>query len=273
MGTNERTIVMVRHRKKPERTMAKYMEHNVKVLKPDEVVYVSDEPFTKTWKRCLEIAKEKDFEHCFMVDSDIYIINGEYVQECLNTDFYLEFEVHDKFTGPRVCGFHYYNKPTMDGMAEYMTDKDFMASKEWLEDAEWATIRRYCIENGYGEKERIGGFFKRDQTAALHDYNQYFKDIFYKYVYRSWRVTEDRAAKHIGQWEHTTDKDFFVAREGLKWGLENPLENFTQSQGLLHTDVDKAFWALGVEEKSDMVSSEEIASMKAHAEANGCILH
>jgi len=273
MDINPDTIIIVRHRKRPERTLKKYMENNIEVLKPGEVIYVCDEPITKAWMRCLSIAKEKRFEHCFMVDSDIYLINADYLRECLNTDFYMEFEVCDKFTGARVCGLHYYDKPTMDGMAEYMYNEAFLASSDWIVAPEWTTIRRYCIEHGYGEKERKGGFFKRDQTVALHDYNQYFKDIFYKYAYRSWRVSRERAEKHIESWADVTDKDFLVARQGLIWGLAHPPGHFTKDKGLLHADIEDAFSALGVEEKPAMVSEEEITSMKEHAiAAYGCIM-
>jgi hypothetical protein len=258
-----RILLVIRHREEWERTFDLYKEHNINALNPDEVVCVTGEPFSETWKSCLRVCKDIDFDHCFMTDADVYLLNPDYLLGCLGNDFYMEYKFIDKFRGDHIGAIHYYDKNTMDGMYQYLSDDETINSKRYFLDSEWATIRQYCVDNGYGNKEKNGVFNQTEQVVALHDYNQYYEHIFYKYVFRGWRslVTKENIKHYIKIWNNSQDKDLVVARHGLIWSLENDNEKYEKDSKLMENDILNGFLELNVNEKDKTVCQEEIEEM------------
>lgn len=254
-------LIVVRHRKEKERSMDVFIDNNLKLLKPNKVIYIAEEPFSNTWRECIRRCKEIDFKHCLMMDADTYIIEREYVLDNLNTDFYSEFCFYDKFRGKHIGGLHYYNKETMDGLYEYFKQDELFKTDLWFLDSEWATIRQFCIDNGYGKKEKKGGFNRKEKIILFHDYCQYRKDIVYKYVYRGWRDNRKQSLGYINEWSRHEDEDFIMAAKGLEWALNTDTKNFKSNDGIMKKDIKVLLES--IKEKNKEVTPEEINKMLA----------
>ncbi len=237
-------ILAVRHHQ--ERTYPFFATVNAELLGADKVLSFTGQPFFNTLKKMLETLAEEDDDYFLTVDADMLITGREIVLSYLLRHYdYVDFHVFDKFRGTQQGGPHLYSKRMIHAMAE--TRRKIAHEQEFIKRPEGYT-KMLALQ-----REGLRGCVER-QVVAHHDYAQYHKDLFYKYIYRGWRTRMQDAQKWFEQWEKQQDIDFQVAKKAIEWSWEHPLTLFPQ--GLSKTQA--FFETFGFVEKPARIERSEL---------------
>ncbi|NJN45728.1 MAG: hypothetical protein HC808_03735 [Candidatus Competibacteraceae bacterium] len=246
-------ILAVRYRH--ERTHPLFAEANAKLLGADRVLTFTGEPFFNTFREMLATLVEQDDDRFLTVDADMLVTDGETVRSYLTLEYdYVDFHVVDKFRGIQQGGPHFYSKRMLQAMVE--ARHDIAHEQEFIKRPEGYTKGVALYRSGY--KPHI-----EKSAVAHHDYAQFRRDLFYKYLYRGWRTSREDAQTWFAQWAQEQDVDFQVARAAMEWSWRHPLADFPQ--GITKDQVRELFESLGFTEKPSRVGHSELPPAIQHA--------
>jgi hypothetical protein len=89
------------------------------------------------------------------------------------------------------------------------------------------------------------------RLIGIHDYGQFRKHIFHKFIYRAWREHRKSILQLNTLWANHPDPDFRVASKGLTYGLNHPPNHIG------HAEVSDLTKDICIIEKSNSVSHAE----------------
>ncbi|MEZ5581428.1 MAG: hypothetical protein R3F37_00310 [Candidatus Competibacteraceae bacterium] len=231
-----------------ERTHPLFAEANAKLLNADRVLTFTGQPFFDTFGAMLETLVEQDDDRFLTVDADMLVTDSETVRRYLTPEYdYVDFHVVDKFRGIQQGGPHCYSKRMLHAMAE--ARRDIAHEQEFIKRPEGYTKGVALYRSGF--KPHV-----ERRAVAHHDYAQYRRDVFYKYLYRGWRTSPEDAHAWFAQWAHEHDADFQVARTAMEWGWQHPLADFPR--GITKDQVSALFDSLAFTEKSSPIEHAEL---------------
>ncbi|MEE4380258.1 MAG: hypothetical protein V2J55_22450 [Candidatus Competibacteraceae bacterium] len=239
-------ILAVRHHH--ERTHPLFAQVNAESLDADKVLKFTGQPFFNTFREMLETLVEQDDDYFLTVDADMLITDSETVRSYLTTEYdYVDFHVVDKFRGIQQGVPHLYSKRMLHAMVE--ARRDIAHEQEFIKRPEGYTKGVALYRSGF--KPHI-----EKRAVAHHDYAQYRRDVFYKYLYRGWRTQREDAQTWFARWEAEQDLDFQVAKTAMEWSWQHPLSDFPQ--GMTKDGARTLFENLDLAEKPSRIEHSEL---------------
>lgn len=235
-----------------ERSADMFIEYNKSVLSYDFCQTITSPTHYEMVCNMIDWAKDIDFDYLIAVDADAYIIDTTPLYNNFDKIFCHFYNI-DAFrkSSLRPCAIHLYSKEFMNLMSE--------VPKEELDGyrfayPEGAFIDRIHKQLGIRKRARDFNF------VGTHDYCQYRKDIFYKYVLRAWRQKR-LPAEWKSAWIQDGSYDSQAALEGCQLGLNIKPHDINKEA------IYSAFKALGIPEKESTITTSEIDHMVADYEA------
>lgn len=192
-----------------ERTSTAALEQAIKNIKPDQVHIIENiKPFDLAVKQMLTINYQSDF--VVFMDADCLILEDmtDFLQR--NSQPYIDCYVRDRFRGLIHCGVHITRIDVVSAMQEIQVQKPTMKLVLRPESA----LRKLALR-----KLNVVPTFK--QFLILHDYFQFYQDIFAKYALRELRSRTQYAYEKLtssqAQWQPDQDIDLKIAEYAINY--------------------------------------------------------
>lgn len=191
------------------------------LLQTSRYAVIEEYPFSSALKKMFTVGKERPERFLLAVDADVVLhpgsvekiveIAGEHLKKHPNL-FFLDFFVMDKFRGKCCSGCHLYvNRYSTDLLTHLVNDVDDTRPENHLV-LDFAKTHKLAHE-------------KSQFIVGLHDFEQYYRDLYAKYFRRAKRrkheaemlihVLEERKKYYSKE-----DQDFAVALKGLHDGIQ-----------------------------------------------------
>lgn len=219
---------------------------------PKENVFIINEyPFEKALRTCYEIGIDGGSRWMLTVDADVLLKEGA-IQSFLRgaedlPDHFFQIEglLHDKLTGMyRNVGHRLYRTQYLKLAIKHIPDPGETIRPEF------ETVN-HMKKLGY-DSAIIS------QVFGIHDYEQYFSDI-YRKAFTHAKKHQDRLSVFADLWsrEMTLDNDFVVAMRGLYDGLMFKGKVAIDSREFVERSRS-ALSELGLSEKGELHPAEDI---------------
>lgn len=185
-----------------------------KQITRDNIYIVREIPFTEAVRKTFEMGILENRKWTFVVDADVLVRPGvieeaiNYAEKANKRVFKIEGKVIDKFLdSPREAGTHWYRTELMNHAIGLIPQPDGVIRPETY-------VRNAMKAKGFP-------FIKTDILTGLHDFEQYYRDIYRKCFIQAKKHYE-RAIKRLPEWEEKakTDYDYSVALAGFYAGKE-----------------------------------------------------
>jgi hypothetical protein len=200
--------IVVRHSN--ERTLGYCLELLKKQVSEENLFIINETPFSNAVKRTFEIGIDCNKDWTLAIDADILV-----TEDCITKivsiaenleDYFFEIQgrILDKFYGvPRGGGPHLYRTKYLPKAINFIPKEGTSLRPE---------------SDTYDRMAEIGcHFYFGKEVFGLHDYEQFYKDIYRKgflHAKKHWRYLS-----HFENYWHVNkeiDKDFLVAIHGFK---------------------------------------------------------
>lgn len=217
------------------------------------IFIINESPFTEAIRKSFEIAIESKRKWAYIIDADVLIRPGvisdliNYAENADNNIFKIEGKVIDKFIGsPREAGTHLYRTALIPQALGFIPDP-FQAIRPETD------VRNAMNKLGYG-------FVKTNIITGLHDFEQYYSDIFRKCFIQS-RKHHDRVTDIMPYWEKLsqTDPDYKIAIEGFKYGITFRDRVAIDSNLPIFDEFHRVMQSLSLKEKDGLKKKKLIA--------------
>ncbi|MCB1157766.1 MAG: hypothetical protein H7A25_16540 [Leptospiraceae bacterium] len=232
-----------------ERTSKVALELAKKNINPNKIHFFENvKPFSLAVEKSLQIDYDADF--VVFMDADCLILEDirPYLEE--NDRPFIDCYVLDKFRGHIHCGVH-------------ITRVDLVRAMKAVELSKYDV--RYMLRPESRTRHlalKANNWLKHFESFhILHDFEQYYKDIFSKYVLRELRSRKSHSredlAKRIEEWKaNQNDLDYKVALAAINYARENVGDDadFEFTKNLIDnlTEIGKKeIQKLGIKEKED----------------------
>jgi len=196
-----------------ERTSNFALEFALKNIRPNKYHIIENvKPFSKALERNLNIVYDPETEFVIFLDADCLILEDMRPFINSNNRPYVDCYVLDKFRGRVHLGVHITRIDVVKEMQRIeIPSNDF----KYILRPE-SRLRNIALNNLNKDK-----FFKR--FKILHDFCQYYPDIFVKYAIRELRsrthLEGTKLESAMAKWYYD-DKDFIVARKAIEFARE-----------------------------------------------------
>ena len=211
----------------------------------ENVTVIQEVPFERALRRCFEIGIERSRKWTITNDADVLLKSEAIDQLVLAAErsparlFQVQGWILDKFFGgPRLGGPRAYRTSLLyEAISLLPSIGDSLRP-------ETETINR-MQERGYSSSEL-------EMVLGLHDYEQYFRDVYRKAMVYS-RKNEGAIAYLAGLWRTSaaSDPDFQVALQGLCAGLTS-LEPVRTDIRSFPRELDAVLGRCGLTEKDQL---------------------
>ena len=206
---SESTVII---RSSGERTLA-LCRHLIETQVPEEnIIVITESPFSRAVKCTFELGMERDLPWTLAIDADVLVADGGIAQlleiagKVGDDIFEVQGEILDKlFGGPKPGGPHLFRTSFLNKAITLMPIEGVSMRPE-------AFVMKQMASQGYPWKQA-------DVVLGLHDYEQYFCDIYRK------AFVHTRKHGHLvpyfeDLWRRLAEKDadFHVALWGLRAG-------------------------------------------------------
>lgn len=185
---------------------------------PDrEIVRLAVEPFRDAVGEMLRIAGDRGV---LAVDADVELTRPDLVLGGLE---YPEttYWVQDRFRGPVPAGVHWHSAPVVREMRELFPSGDKKIRHAFERRPESALMFAALAKLGADEQQV-------KKAVGRHDHNQWYRDIWAKYLYRGWRDGAN-AARYTSKLDER-DPEERVALLGIKDSREIPLRHYGRQE-------------------------------------------
>ena len=214
-------------------------------IEEKNIVVVKEKPFAAAVKKTFEIGISNNKDWTLAIDADI-LLSDNAIYKLINwaesqADYFFEFQgrVVDKFfCAPRPGGPHLYRNKYLKKAIDFIPkDKNALRPESYT----------------YHKMAEIGfHYYHHPEIYGIHDYYQYYKDIYRKAFLQAHKHTQ-----HVGyfvkQWakHKNEDKDYEVALNGLIDGLgsQNKIE---VNIDFFKEYIDKSFDENNFSEKEEL---------------------
>ncbi|HDS05807.1 MAG TPA: hypothetical protein ENN95_02075, partial [Deltaproteobacteria bacterium] len=185
-----------------------------KQIAQNNIHIVRENPFTEAVRETLSIGIRENRKWTFAVDADVLIRPGvirellDYAEKVSANVFKIGGKIIDKFLdSPREAGTHWYRTKLMNHAIGLIPQPDAAIRPE--------TYMRNAM------KKKGFTFIKTDILTGLHDFEQYYRDIYRKCFVQA-KKHQSRVLKLLPEWEEKakTDNDFKVALAGFNAGVK-----------------------------------------------------
>lgn len=209
-------------------------------LQTGRYAVIEEHPFSNALKKMFSIGEEQPEKYLLAVDADVVLHPGslekivEIAEEHLKKSpelFFLDFFVMDKFRGKCCSGCHLYvNRYSNDLLSHLVSDVDDTRPENHLV-LDFAKTHALVHE-------------KSHFVVGLHDFEQYYRDLYAKYFRRAQRRKhEAEMLIHILEERKTyyskDDQDFTVALKGLHDGIHSSVSNQPLFDAQLYRKIEE----------------------------------
>lgn len=238
-------LVVVRSAHERTEELAAYLA--CKQASEQHVVIIHERPFSKALAKSFKIGLDYGLDWTLCLDADCLLlptaiaalIDAAEKQSC---DFFgLQGAVVDKFhLFRRHGGYHLYRTTHLSKAAEYITSSDISLRPETY-------VKEIMKSHGYP-------WFQLADVFAVHDFEQYYRDIYRTMVVRTRKSPEklhrliDVAIKYS---KH--DVDFLIALWGLRVGMQRKDKVLLDAVQYVD-EIEALLLAHGIEEKPPLPS-------------------
>lgn len=178
---------------------------------------IEEYPFSAALKKMFLLAKEQDYPYLLALDADVILHEGAlkkiqaYVEASINPDlFFVDFFVMDKFRGKCCSGCHLY----INRYSQELFD-ELCCIEENETRPENDLVLNFSKKTGLIHKSA-------SLIAGLHDFEQYYKDLYAKFFRRAQRRPQELKMLIetilLRKQYFPNDPDFEVVLKGLEDG-------------------------------------------------------
>ncbi|MCB9437110.1 MAG: hypothetical protein H6673_08990 [Anaerolineales bacterium] len=246
---NPTSNVAVIIRSAHERTEALCL-HLVKQQVPENnIVVIHERPFSTALRRSFEIGLDYGLDWTLCLDADILagtsaihklVTHAESIQDKL---FSVQGRMLDRlFNGYRFGGMHLYQTSRLDfALERTQITKEVLRPETYVK-----------------EQMKAYGFHiaKSNDRLCLHDYHQYYRDIFRKGFVHSRKHFDKPEILPIWRFLAQSDMEFVIAIEGWSIGKKFA-EKIYIDIATLPRNIDHIFLKYNISEKQDSIHPDE----------------
>lgn len=237
-----------------ERTTELCYELLKKQITVENIHIIYETPFTEALRKTFQVGLQENRKWTFVVDADVLVRPGvileliEYAENVKENVFEMEGKVVDKFLfnlNPREAGNHLYRSILMEKAIDYIPHPFEAIRPETY-------VKDKMRENGF-EWQVIS------KIIGIHDFEQYYKDIYRKCFIQAKKHTE-YGKNLLPIWEKKAefDNDFKIAINGFKAGLKWNREVAIDKNSTFMDQFEKLIESLELKEKGYMKYSDEV---------------
>jgi hypothetical protein len=199
----------------------------------NNVFIVKEVPFTKAVKRTFEIGIENSLPWTMAVDADI-LLTRDAVREMINLAereseqvFSFTAKIQDKFFRTLRPGGHLYRTSLFSEALTLFDGQEYLRPEHHI-------VELMQEQSGYKK------FSFEDCIIGLHDYEQYYKDIYRKAFVHAHKHSNKTILHFLSYWGEfvKTDPDYRIAFAGLCEGLASR-EQIQININILPTDFSQ----------------------------------
>ncbi len=210
----------------------------------EQIFIIHETPFSSALHKAYTIGIDQGKKWTMCVDADVLLRPGIISQIVQLADKMPEhvFETQGMildylFGGPKEGGIHLYRTNLLTQAIRFTNEAEF----------------KHRPENHILLKMKAEGhpFQRLNLVVGLHDFEQFYKDIFRKCFVHSYKHTKFIALL-LPYWKSRADhsKDFIIARKGLIAGLEHRKKLITIDE--TYSEIKKQFSGLQISEKKEL---------------------
>lgn len=179
-------------------------------------VVIKETPFSAALKKMFEVAHEQTSRYLLALDADVILHDGALEKIVAEGDkfpnsFFIDFFVMDKFRGKSCSGCHLYRNRYARALYQHLN----------LEVDETRPENQLILD--FAKSHHLSQDKSR-LVVGLHDFEQYYRDLYAKYFRRALRRPHEAEALRslIEERKHyfsPEDRDFEVVLKGLNDGM------------------------------------------------------
>lgn len=213
-------------------------------ISSSDIFIIHETPFSSALQKAYSIGIEKGKKWTLCVDADVLLRSGIISQMLQLADKMPEhvFETQGMiwdylFGGPKEGGIHLYRTSLLPKALHFTSEAGFQARPE-----------NYILLRMKAE----GHPFQRlNLVVGLHDFDQFYKDIFRKCFIHAYKHTK-YISLLLPYWKTMVEhsEDFKIARLGLIAGMEH--RDLTFQIDANNKEIERLFLELGIIEKSSL---------------------
>lgn len=225
----------------------------VKQQVPEEhVVVIHERPFSQALRRGFEIGIDFDLEWTVCLDADILLRPNALqtlvtlIEQQPTSVLGGHGRILDKFFGRlRYAGPHLYRTSLLDRALQYIPDADVSLRPE-------THVKKLMSSQGHG-------WAQFDQVMAVHDFEQYYRDIYRKMIVRANKGPEQVGHLLFRAQAHSrADTDFLVCLWGLRVGMARD-EDVKLDAYQWNEEIGTLLLAHGLQEKCPLTIEESLS--------------
>jgi hypothetical protein len=235
-----------------ERTTDLSFKYHQKLF-PRARLFLTGVPENPQWQNLFLFIKElkRLTGPVLVIDSDIFLTRPSIVPELLEraetTHHHLKSKVICKFMNSVYRGAYFFSSKIIEEMSAVLFDTNFdLTNRDFVIRPLRSIVVRSMTNLGLDSNNDSD-----DRNLGIHDFGQYRKHIFHKFIYRGWREGSAMSKNIESKLIENSDLDYIAALEGLKYSSS------TTPSHLGHRDVSSVFNDLGIEEKQSVISKIE----------------
>lgn len=226
----------------------------------ENIVTIHERPFSRAVKRAFEIGIDYRLDWTLCVDADVLLRAGavqkliSIAEQAPENNFSTQASILDKLVGiVRPGGGHLYRTTFLGEALSYISHSDDIIRPENF-------VKQQMLERGYRWEVR-------EDLIALHDYEQYYHDIFRKtFVHSRKHKSKIIDSEQLWRLFMASDADYVVALLGLHVGrLYDGVVTIDRDR--FPDNIDNLLKLFGLEEKSplaaDALTTDDIERMIA----------
>lgn len=231
-----------------ERTEAACVHSLKQQVVEKNIVVLHERPFVKALRRGFEIGLDYGLDWTFCVDADV-ILKANAVDEILSfaetvteNTFDITPSLLDKLLGEiRPVGIHVYRTQYFDEVLKFVNEAEYEIRPDTF-------VKRKMESKGY-----IDVFTERN-ALGLHDYEQYYADIYRKGLVHA-RKFSHRMAYAVDMWERlkADDPDFAVALMGYR-ASQIFVDKHKVDRNMFPERIDDLLHLQGLKEKDELLA-------------------
>jgi len=249
-----------------ERT-AKLSEQYHRLLFPEMLISVFGAAENSSHQNVLDLIQYLDTlsGSVLTLDSDIFITDPDRIRILSQTKLpelqHIKGTLRCRFMGQVHRGALFFSKTFIETMKNLVQKRDWRSSKAFIQ-----RPFRAIIEETFAVLKLNSMHDSDPALIGFHDFFQYRTHIFHKMVNRSWRMSAEETECWMKSWAQSKDLDLHTALAAFRFGLSHPMRETS------YRDLNLSFQELGIPEKSETISNDEVKTFAKNSGLSGSVL-
>ena len=238
-----------------ERTLKEATRRAIKCFGEENVVQINETPFFQAVIKTFELGEECSSKKFLLaLDADVLLTEDacslisqewEKYKQKYTSLFRLDYLVRDKFRGRVYAGCHLYLNEYSRNVVSFLKNKENSPTQKRPESS---NVKAFA--SAFGLKSKDG-----KAIVGVHDFDQYYKHIYVKYLNRAIRDRESFLKIHemIAEKKrnYPEDFDFTIALAALDAVQKGDFKEMN-TNAKLYPSIGKVLDELGIVEKSSL---------------------